>query len=244
VPADEQEYFRKRIAKRIEARNGFIGHATSYVLVNLLLWGIFAGSGGFEGFLSASGEFPWPMLVMFFWFAGLGAHAVETYFSTGERAARKDRAVRDALRQQYGSGWYNTASKKQMKTVRERVTKASAKVQDFFEHAAAYVGVNGGLWTIWFLASFRESNFEFPWPAFVTLGWGIGLFFSAMEAFGARNAEQSIEREIERELQRELLEDEKPKRKNDNIRLTEDGELTDSMVAEMEAEERKIKVRR
>jgi hypothetical protein len=31
---------------------------------------------------------------------------------------------------------------------------------------------------------------------------------------------------------------EKPKRKSDSIRLTADGELTDSMIAELEAEEK------
>lgn len=58
VPPSEEEYFRRRIAKRVEERNNFLGHFVAYLGVNAVLWGIFASNGSFEGFFSPNGEFP------------------------------------------------------------------------------------------------------------------------------------------------------------------------------------------
>jgi serine/threonine protein kinase len=236
VPPSEEEYFRRRIAKRVEERNNFLGHFAVYLGVNAVLWGIFASSGGFEGFMSASGEFPWPMMTSAFWGAGVAAHAVGTYFATGARAARRDRAVRDTLRSRYGSNWFSVVTKKQLKEVRKQVTEKSRALEDFLSHLAVFLGVNSGLWAIW-LGSGGTADSDFPWPAFVTLFWGIGLFFNALSATGSAVGQRMTERTIERELQRELGDESKPKCKND-LRLTEDGELSDSMVEALEAEDK------
>ena len=116
----------------------------------------------------------------------------------------------------------------------------------------------------------------FPWPLFVTFGWGIGLIANAFEALGAGRTERTIEREMERE--RRILDSEKPKRAargraqlpgadeafgdfdtieepreqvreprtgRGGVRLTEDGELTDSMIVELEDDdERRTRNRR
>ncbi|MBI2126284.1 MAG: 2TM domain-containing protein [Thaumarchaeota archaeon] len=39
-------------------------------------------------------------------------------------------------------------------------------------HLAIYIIINGFLWALWALI-----GFGFPWPAFPSLGWGIGLAF-------------------------------------------------------------------
>jgi serine/threonine protein kinase len=237
MPADEESYLRRRIKKRHDARAGFIGHAASYFGVNGLLWMIFFfAQGGLDGF--PQGEFPWPMLVSLFWGAGFLAHAAETYFSTGERAAKRDRATLHALRERFGPDWYNIANKKQYKEIRRRVTARSRGVQDFWESLGAYIGVNGGLWAIYLITNDFDFN-GFPWPMFVSFFWGLAMVGSGISAFlGGRN-QKKVEGEIERELDRELsYAGEKPKRKNEiAVRLTDDGELTDSTIEEMDQQD-------
>jgi serine/threonine protein kinase len=233
MPPSEEAYIRRRVEKRIEARNGFLGHLGAYVGVNAMLWMIFIFNGGLEGFMSAEGSFPWPMLVSLFWGAGFFAHAVETWFATGERAKTRDRIVRTAMRDEYGANWYNVANKKQFKEVRRHVLKTRNEVQEFFSHLAVYLMVNGGLWAI-----FLSSDSDFPWPMFVTLFWGIGLVANAIGVWGSKRNEVAIERAYARELESESLIEEKAKRKNSEIRLTEDGELTDSMVEAIEAQDK------
>jgi serine/threonine protein kinase len=235
MPTDEESFLRRRIKKRHDARNGFIAHSVTYFGVNALLWLIFLFvQRGIDGFGSPGGEFPWPMLVSLFWGAGYLAHIAETYFTTGERAAKRDRDTLHAMRARFGPEWYNIASKKQYKDTRRRVTAVSRELQGFLEHLGAYVGVNGGLWAIYLF-----SGGDFPWPIFVSFFWGLGLVGSAISAISGYANQDKVEGEIARELERELsYDDEKPKRKNDGIRLTDDGELTDSMIEEIEAEQR------
>lgn len=90
---------------------------------------------------------------------------------------------------------------------------------------------------------------KIPWPLFPTLGWGIGILIHALTYYakfgpGARRRERYIQREIARERARSgyvTVPDyagEKSKRKRERrhedrapaIRLTEDGELTESYV--------------
>jgi serine/threonine protein kinase len=238
MPASEEAYIRRRVEKRIEMRNGFLGHLATYLLFNAIFWFVFISGGGLEGFMSESGDFPWPMLVSLFWGAGLAAHTVETWFATGERAKTRDRIVRTAMREDYGANWYAVANKKQFKEVRRRVLKTRNEVQEFFSHLAVYVMVNGGLWSIFLSSGGFEDGGDFPWPMFVTLFWGIGLVANAIGVWGSKRNEVAIERAYVRELESESLIEEKAKRKNSAIRLTEDGELTDSMVEEIEAQDK------
>jgi hypothetical protein len=88
---------------------------------------------------------------------------------------------------------------------------------------------------------------------FVTLGWGIGLVSNALSAFGQStqnlaSQEEQIQREIERERQR-LGNSAVQKRKHDELdaagepapplRLTDEGELTDSFVEEWDEEQKR-----
>jgi serine/threonine protein kinase len=238
MPDDEEDFLRRRIHKRIEARNGFIGHAAAYLMVNIALWSVFIfGQNGLENFLTPDGDFPWPLMVTLFWGAGFLANGVETFFRTGRRAVQRDRATLDALRARFGETWYAIASRKQYREMRRQATSASHKLEEFLSHLASYVMVNGGLWSIFvFSGGFAEGD-GFPWPLFVSFFWGIGLVSHAAQTVGGFRRQQAIDRQVARELDREW-EDAKPKRKNDRIRLTDDGELTDSMIDDIEAQER------
>ena len=52
---------------------------------------------------------------------------------------------------------------------------------------------NALVWTIWAL-----TGAGFPWPAFVTGGWGIGVVMNAWEAYWRRPiTEAAVQREID-----------------------------------------------
>ncbi len=55
----------------------------------------------------------------------------------------------------------------------------------------SYIIVNAFLWAIWYFSSSRHQDFDFaeirwghfPWPLWVTLGWGVGLAFRFAGAY-------------------------------------------------------------
>ena len=66
--------------------------------------------------------------------------------------------------------------------------------RDFVPHAIAYVLANVLVWTIW---AFTDTGF--PWPLFVTFGWGVGVAAHAWDAFFRRPiTETDLERELAR----------------------------------------------
>lgn len=102
--------------------------------------------------------------------------------------------------------------------IRKRVEKKLERRNEFYTHLAAFVIINSILWTIW-----AFSGTAFPWPIFVTGGWGIGLFADWQEFYnevggGSERRDRMIQREIERE--REMLYGRGTgKRKNDDADL-------------------------
>ena len=54
------------------------------------------------------------------------------------------------------------------------------KRASFKSQAIAYAIVNVFFWALWYFTSseFRRSHWNiYPWPVWITLGWGIGLAF-------------------------------------------------------------------
>ncbi len=290
---NDQSAARKRIEKQVKKRGEFAGHVVTYIVINIILWFIFinvsAGDLPFNMDIPVEAwAFLWPFVVSMGWGAGLLAHGVETFQQTGKRAARRLRVMRDAYRREFGPDWSRTASKGDLKRVRKIAEAPFKKREEFAQHLVVYVMINIMLWGIFLFASdsilaLINSNdpeltqaMGFPWPLFVTFGWGIGLIANAFEALGAGRTERTIEREMERE--RRILDSEKPKRAargraqlpgadeafgdfdtieepreqvreprtgRGGVRLTEDGELTDSMIVELEDDdERRTRNRR
>ena len=78
--------------------------------------------------------------------------------------------------------------------VREEAYRHVKARRDFVPHAIAYVLVNVLVWSVWAL-----TGADFPWPLFVTLGWGIGVAAHAWDAFFRRPITTSdVDREIAR----------------------------------------------
>ncbi len=154
--------------------------------------------------------------------------------------------------------------------IRREVKKRLEAWRGFRNNLIAYLVVNLFLWLIW--ASGEGLFFnggidmghmwasgDIPWPLWVTLGWGIGVVSHGVSYYsryggGHRRFEKAVDREVERLRRRRKrysrrkgkrgddapleLEADKPKR----VRLTEDGELTESFVEEVyEDEERRYR---
>jgi hypothetical protein len=65
----------------------------------------------------------------------------------------------------------------------EKLWKLAKKRAEFKKQLLTYFIINVFLWGLWFFNSYRHGDFTFPWPAFVTIGWGIGLAFSYIGAY-------------------------------------------------------------
>jgi 2TM domain-containing protein len=78
--------------------------------------------------------------------------------------------------------------------LREEATKRVRKRRDLGAHIVVYVVVNAMLVGIW---AFTGAGYF--WPAWVLLGWGIGLVLNVWDVYFRRPiTEHDIEREMER----------------------------------------------
>ena len=69
--------------------------------------------------------------------------------------------------------------------LREEAVKRLNKKREFNAHLVAYILINLVVWAIWGVI-FAATGVWFPWPAFVTLGWGIGVAFHAWDVYGRK----------------------------------------------------------
>ena len=68
------------------------------------------------------------------------------------------------------------------------------KRRDFHAHLASYVVVNAAVWIIW-----ATTGGGYPWPAWLSGLWAIGLVLNAWEVYLRRPiTEADVEREIDR----------------------------------------------
>ncbi len=119
--------------------------------------------------------------------------------------------------------------------IRARAEKRVKKRAEFLQHLAIYAIVNGFLWLMFLVIAVTTG----AWPALIapflsTVGWGIGLAIHALTVYVDTNAvekirQQEIDREIQREMERRGMpglpeRHEKPKR-DQVMRLSDDGEL-------------------
>ena len=125
---------------------------------------------------------------------------------------------------------------------RQKIDKRYEERLGLYVHTAAYIGMNLVFWLM-----FLSSGAGFPWPLFVTAGWGIGYAAHTMNFYytygkGAEKKEAEIEAEIERQyrlaqMQDDRLYDFEPDAdarvydldnvKASRLRLNDDGELVD-----------------
>ena len=77
------------------------------------------------------------------------------------------------------------------------IWKLAKKRVGFRRHLIAYLAVNSLLWILWLIGDKQEHTDMFPWPLWCTIGWGIGLIFSFLEAFVISNLD-SVDEEFKK----------------------------------------------
>lgn len=81
--------------------------------------------------------------------------------------------------------------------LRQQALRRLKKRRDFKTHAVVYILVNAVVWGIWAVVG-ATSHSWWPWPVFVTLGWGIGLAMNAWDVYFRRPiTEEELRHEIE-----------------------------------------------
>jgi serine/threonine protein kinase len=110
--------------------------------------------------------------------------------------------------------------------VRKQLKKRQDELVGLIAHAIPFVAVNAMLWGI-----YLSDGGGFPWPMFVTGGWGIGLFAHFREWWtqygpGAAQFEAQVQREVAK-ARGQTNDLEKPKRDAEGARyrLSDDGEI-------------------
>lgn len=76
------------------------------------------------------------------------------------------------------------------------------KRASFKSHLITYLIINAGLWLIWYLTGARTYGNSIPWPAWSTLGWGIGLGFHYVGAY-LQSGENAVEKEYNKLTQKQ-----------------------------------------
>jgi 2TM domain len=77
---------------------------------------------------------------------------------------------------------------------RDRALERLKKRRDFQGHLVAYVVVNAAVWAIW-----AATGAGYPWPAWLTGAWGIGLLLNAWDVYmRAPITEADVQREMQR----------------------------------------------
>ncbi|MFL5753186.1 MAG: 2TM domain-containing protein [Bacteroidia bacterium] len=79
----------------------------------------------------------------------------------------------------------------------EILWKQAKKRVEFKKQLAMYLATNSFLWAVWFFTGspYEQDNF-IPWPAWCSLGWGIGLVFSFLSAYVFVNKTEAVEKEF------------------------------------------------
>jgi len=82
--------------------------------------------------------------------------------------------------------------------LRDQALRSIKKRRDFHTHAFVYLTINLLVWGVWAIIGTTSGSW-FPWPMFMTLGWGIGLVFNGWDVYVRRPiSEADVQREVER----------------------------------------------
>jgi hypothetical protein len=66
--------------------------------------------------------------------------------------------------------------------LREQALQRVKKRREFHTHLFAYLTINVLLWGVWAIIGVAAHSW-YPWPLWVTLGWGIGVVFNAWDVY-------------------------------------------------------------
>ncbi len=201
---------------------------------------------------------PYWLVLALLWGSGLAAHALQVLDQTSQfRIGQQQSRIESDMQMLYGADWRQTASAKDYKRVRKSTEKRAAKRVAFWSHALTSVLMIGAILVALPLGEsvaqelhvlvmgveFEITNWALIGTLFVTLPLLIhGAIYATGGFLGTDNREIAIQAEMIRERQQLSGSHSsiKAKRKHDddfdekvNLRLTEDGEFTDSFIQEV-----------
>lgn len=82
----------------------------------------------------------------------------------------------------------------QSSSERDQAIARIKKRRDLQTHALSFVVINAAVWAIW-----ATTGSGYPWPAWLTGAWTIGLLFNAWDVHARRPiTDVDVQREIER----------------------------------------------
>lgn len=82
--------------------------------------------------------------------------------------------------------------------LREQALQTLKKRRDLHTHAFIYLTINLVVWGVWTVIGAMSGSW-WPWPLFVTLGWGVGLVANAWDVYVRRPiTEAELRREMDR----------------------------------------------
>ena len=80
----------------------------------------------------------------------------------------------------------------------EKLWRMAKKRADFQRSLVSYFVVNAFLWFIWWFTQGRHGDAHgLPWPVWVMIGWGIGLVYQYLNAYGGSRTDL-VEKEYDK----------------------------------------------
>ncbi len=221
----DTDALRRRLKKYDEERAGFVIHMIVFMIVNLLLWGIWA----FNFITSGEATWPWPSLLTLTWGSGMAAHALDFRSHAPQHLARIDNQVADQMTAIYGVDWRDITTDDDYQRIHKAVHHSARQRTEFAIHLTIYILINALAWILWGVLSDLSG---FPFPLLLTGFWGIGI-----AAHGLSNYFESAQRVVDREQTvQQMTGQVKKKKRMERLMLTDDGELLE-VIDEQNPEE-------
>ena len=191
------------------------------------------------------------------WGGGLAGHALSVFYDSGRRLERKRQRMENELEAAYGPHWRELADEDAYRRVRRRVESGAQKrlaLLTHFVHALLFTLFAVYLWGPLGegLQPFAEQEpvirtlVDSPFPAIIALVLLVpvlihGMVIGVGSVISAEPDERTYAYELERERELSGLSaaSVKPKRTPQSLRLTEDGELSESFVDELTIDKQK-----
>ncbi|MCU0497560.1 MAG: serine/threonine protein kinase [Anaerolineae bacterium] len=257
----------RRVSQRVERNREFIGHSFTFVFLSALL---IAFNPTYAAFVAEEfGEFailaslPVVIGVLVMWFGGVISHGVSVFYNTGQRYDQKRQMIAEQMELRYGPDWVDTVEDAQYRPVSRSVQRGFERRVSFWQHVTSGLATAFGVAMIFpmlypeFLPGLMGDAIRFlPEQShvifFVLMLISIVIHGAQMllsPILGEEAKQRATQREIEREHSlsistRKTKNTEKAK--NDPmydqvVRLTDDGEFTESMIQSMDDASRRKK---
>jgi serine/threonine protein kinase len=250
---------RLRIESQIDERRSLAIHFAVYAIAIGILMGlspqiqtvasnIFADS----SFMQPGTYFPVAELVALVWGGALLAHLLDVIYKTGGWGRRRRQAIALAMERRYGENWQEIATDREYRKARQEAIRPFDERLGFLQHAVVTGGIVGGVFAarsvLGQLLNHVLANTSIPQhiePAYLLNFLMIlmllpvvihALVVTLSPIFGSAAKARAIEREYNQQIRtpppvsEDRLTDMSEKEKRTGVRLTSDGEFTDSMV--------------